>query len=125
MIGTQLYLVVSGTYAWLNWLTTVAIVAALLDQVITAVLSPFAFWTAGAAFAETPDWFTAAVLALAAVVVVLSCRPVRNTQMSGRPRDRTEAVAIQARVLACRDRLRRHEPPGDAARNPLVRLAKT
>ena len=38
MIATQLYLVVSGNYAWLNWVTIVACVAGLADPVLAAVL---------------------------------------------------------------------------------------
>jgi hypothetical protein len=68
MIGSQLYLVVSGNYAWLNWLTILAAVAAIADP-------------AGAgrgAFAATPEWFSATVLAISIVIVVLSWWPVRN-----------------------------------------------
>jgi hypothetical protein len=67
MIGTQLYLVVSGNYAWLNWLTILAIVAGLADPVRTT-----------STFEATPGWFTVAVLALAAIVAALSWWPVRN-----------------------------------------------
>jgi hypothetical protein len=34
MILTQLYLVVSGNYAWLNWLTILAAAAAIGDVVV-------------------------------------------------------------------------------------------
>jgi hypothetical protein len=67
MIATQLYLVVSGNYAWLNWVTILAIVAAVADPVRST-----------AAFEATPAWFTLAVLVLTIVVVVLSWWPVRN-----------------------------------------------
>jgi hypothetical protein len=67
MIGTQLYLVVSGNYAWLNWLTIIAAVAGFADPVVPA-----------GTFAPTPAWFTAAVVAVAAVITVLSWWPVRN-----------------------------------------------
>jgi MFS family permease len=69
MIGTQLYLVVSGNYAWLNWVTILAIVAALAD--------PFAT-TSVATFQPAPTWFNVAVAALVIVIVILSWRPVRN-----------------------------------------------
>jgi hypothetical protein len=69
MIGTQLYLVVSGNYAWLNWVTILAIVAALAD--------PFAT-TSGATFQPAPSWFNAAVAALVIVIAILSWWPVRN-----------------------------------------------
>ncbi len=72
MIGTQLYLVVSGNYAWLNWVTILAISAAFAD--------PF---RASAAFEATPAWFTIAVLVLAIAIVVLSWWPVRNMASPG------------------------------------------
>jgi hypothetical protein len=68
MIGSQLYLVVSGNYAWLNWLTILAAVAGIADP-------------AGAVpgtFAATPAWFGATLLAVSAVVIILSWWPVRN-----------------------------------------------
>ena len=40
MIGTQMYLVVSGNYAWLNWLTIVAASAAIGD----AIAAPATLW---------------------------------------------------------------------------------
>jgi Lipase maturation factor len=80
MILTQLYLVVSGNYAWLNWVTIVVMTAALADPVLTAaarLVNP-AFGAATPSFAATPVWFTGAVLVLTLVIVVLSWYPVRN-----------------------------------------------
>jgi hypothetical protein len=80
MILTQLYLVVSGNYAWLNWVTIVVMTAALADPVLTAaarLVNP-AFGAATPSFAATPVWFTGAVLMLTLVIVVLSWYPVRN-----------------------------------------------
>jgi hypothetical protein len=68
MIATQLYLVVSGNYAWLNWVTILAIVA--------AVANPGAM--AGSAFAPAPAWFNVAVAVLVVAIVILSWWPVRN-----------------------------------------------
>ena len=76
MIGTQLYLVVSGNYAWLNWLTILAAVAGISDPAVHAVL-PF-LPSSAAGFDPTPAWFAAVVLAVAALIVVLSWWPVRN-----------------------------------------------
>jgi hypothetical protein len=67
MIGTQLYLVVSGNYAWLNWVTIVAIIAAIADPIGPS-----------AGFEPAPAWFNAVVLVLTIVIVVLSWWPVRN-----------------------------------------------
>ena len=80
MLGTQLYLVVSGNYAWLNWVTIVVMTAALADPVIEAavrLVNP-AFHLGAAAFEATPPWFTALVALLALLVVILSWFPVRN-----------------------------------------------
>jgi len=74
MIGTQLYLVVSGNYAWLNWLTIIACVAAIADPAGLVIGGPFQ---------PTPAWFTALVIAMAALVVVLSWWPVRNMASPG------------------------------------------
>jgi hypothetical protein len=67
MIGTQLYLVVSGNYAWLNWVTILCIVAAIADPIAM-----------GTSYQPTSAWFGATVLVLGAVVVFLSWWPVRN-----------------------------------------------
>jgi hypothetical protein len=78
MIGTQLYLVVSGNYAWLNWLTIVAAVAGIADPVVRAVV-PTLWSPAGVgSFETTPAWFETAVIGVAAVIAVLSWLPVRN-----------------------------------------------
>jgi hypothetical protein len=79
MIGTQLYLVVSGNYAWLNWATIVVMTAAIADPAVHAVLPGVAAGGATAgALAPTPAWFSGLVIALAVVVIVLSWFPVRN-----------------------------------------------
>jgi hypothetical protein len=72
MIGTQLYLVISGNYAWLNWVTIVCIVAALANP-----------YPATMTFEPTPVWFSGAVLVLAAAIVILSWWPVRNMASPG------------------------------------------
>ena len=74
MIGTQLYLVVSGNYAWLNWITIVVLFAAVSDPVIGAML-PLA---RPAAVDPLPPWYAASVLVLSLVLLVLSYRPARN-----------------------------------------------
>jgi Lipase maturation factor len=79
MIATQLYLVVTGNYAWLNWLTIVAIVAGLDDGAIRAAIGA----GAPASFGPTPAWFSVLIVGLAAVVVVLSWWPVRNMASPG------------------------------------------
>ncbi|WP_035795799.1 lipase maturation factor family protein [Kitasatospora mediocidica] len=66
MVLTQLWLVASGNFAWLNWLT--------IALAFSAVELPHAASTAGAG----PLWFRGAVLAATALVVGLSYWPVRN-----------------------------------------------
>ncbi|HEY7736823.1 MAG TPA: lipase maturation factor family protein [Candidatus Limnocylindrales bacterium] len=78
MIATQLYLVVSGNYAWLNWVTIVVLTSALADPVVTSVI-PVALATS---FAPMPAWFLAAIFALSVLVIVLSRYPVLNLMSS-------------------------------------------
>ncbi|HEY2888394.1 MAG TPA: lipase maturation factor family protein, partial [Candidatus Limnocylindrales bacterium] len=75
MIATQLYLVVSGNYAWLNWVTIVALTAAIADPVVHSVVPALG---AASTFGPTPLWFSGLIVLLAITVVVLSWFPVRN-----------------------------------------------
>src|SRR3954452_24032501 len=74
MVLTQLYLVVTGNYSWLNWITIVALLAGLADSAIGAVLPQLT----RAQVEPAPLWFQAAAVAFAIVVAVLSYWPVRN-----------------------------------------------
>ncbi|MFF9282639.1 lipase maturation factor family protein [Streptomyces griseosporeus] len=69
MILTQLWLVLSGNFSWLNWITIVLAVAAIR-------------FPDGGAPASAPDtaplWFEVLVLAVAALLLFLSYRPVAN-----------------------------------------------
>jgi hypothetical protein len=67
MIATQLWLVLSGNFAWLNWITIVLAVPALQ-------LPADAPSVPGAA----PLWYEVVVLAVAALLLGLSYHPVRN-----------------------------------------------
>jgi hypothetical protein len=67
IVVTQSWLVLSGNFSWLNWLTLVLAFAAL------DLGAP-----AGRSLADPPGWHTALVLALFAFVAVLSWWPVRN-----------------------------------------------
>jgi uncharacterized membrane protein YhdT len=85
MVLTQLYLVVSGNYAWLNWVTIVALLAALADPVATFAIPWIRDVVAAAGgvvpdtpFAGPPAWFEVAVVLLTILVVALSYFPVRN-----------------------------------------------
>ncbi|WP_406440513.1 lipase maturation factor family protein [Streptomyces sp. NBC_01613] len=66
MIVTQLWLVLSGNFAWLNWITIVLAVSAL-DLPADAPSVPAA-----------PLWYEVVVLAVAALLLTLSYHPVRN-----------------------------------------------
>ncbi|MFF3492263.1 lipase maturation factor family protein [Streptomyces sp. NPDC002795] len=68
MIVTQLWLVASGNFAWLNWLAIV-LAASALD--LSALHTP-------PALPAAPLWYEIVVIALTAVVAALSYRPVRN-----------------------------------------------
>ncbi|MBW5251250.1 lipase maturation factor family protein [Streptomyces sp. P01-B04] len=68
MILTQLWLVLSGNFAWLNWLT-IALALSAVDW--TPVAEP-------PAQAGAPLWYEVVVIVVTALVVVLSYRPARN-----------------------------------------------
>ncbi|MFI6867762.1 lipase maturation factor family protein [Nocardia sp. NPDC050406] len=72
IVVTQLWLVLSGNFAWLNWITIV-----LACGVIGHSALPSAF-PEPPALADPPVWFTALVVAFVIVVVALSYWPVRN-----------------------------------------------
>jgi hypothetical protein len=80
IIVTQLWLILSGNFAWLNVLTIVLAVAALDDRLLHHLL-PVTHSVAH----TTPAWFDGLVLALVAMVALLSYWPVRNL-ISGRQR---------------------------------------
>ncbi|AXK37075.1 lipase maturation factor family protein [Streptomyces armeniacus] len=68
MVVTQLWLVASGNFAWLNWLTIVLALSALDTTPVTAPRT----------YGGTPVWYAVLVCAVTALVAVLSYRPVRN-----------------------------------------------
>lgn len=76
IIVTQLWLVVSGNFAWLNWLTILAAAAALSDDALAAVLPGSPELTPD--YAPTPIWFAVVVLTMTALMVYLSYWPARN-----------------------------------------------
>lgn len=81
MLGTQGYLVMSGNYAWLNVLTMVIALSAVPDAFFRAGLSRAGLSRASLALpavSATPAWFMVMVLALTALVAVLSYWPVLN-----------------------------------------------
>ncbi len=74
VIVTQLWLVASGNFAWLNWLTIVLAFSAIDNARwlrCSACPQP-------ATVPDTPLWFAVAVIAFSALAIVLSYWPVRN-----------------------------------------------
>ncbi|WP_217248879.1 lipase maturation factor family protein [Streptomyces sp. AC602_WCS936] len=66
MIVTQLWLVLSGNFSWLNWIT------------IVLALSAVRFPADPPSVAAAPLWYEVVVPAVAALLLFLSHRPVRN-----------------------------------------------
>ncbi len=82
IIVTQLWLVMSGNFSWLNWLTILLACSAIEQSAARKVL-PI---PVRAALPPPPTWFAALVLIFAATVLVLSYWPARN--MLSPPRQR-------------------------------------
>jgi hypothetical protein len=74
VIVTQLWLVISGNFAWLNWITIVLAVSAIDHSSVSAVLPV----TEPPPLPDPPTWFAGLVIAFTALTVVLSYWPVRN-----------------------------------------------
>ncbi|MTD53582.1 lipase maturation factor family protein [Amycolatopsis pithecellobii] len=74
MIVTQLWLIVSGNFSWLN-LLTITIAVSALDSHIMAFSRPD--------LTEPPRWYRIVVLVVAALVLALSYRPARNLVSRG------------------------------------------
>ncbi|MGW4479769.1 lipase maturation factor family protein [Rhodococcus triatomae] len=73
MIVTQLWLVASGNFSWLNWLAIVLACSVLPDSLVERIPA-----VSVAEPAPAPVWFTVTTWAVTAGVVVLSYWPVRN-----------------------------------------------
>ncbi|WP_049580307.1 lipase maturation factor family protein, partial [Streptomyces sp. SBT349] len=85
VIVTQLWLVASGNFAWLNWLTMILAVAAV-DGALAARHLPLP--SPPAHQPDAPAWFMALLLAATALVAFLSYRPVRNLLSSDQDMNR-------------------------------------
>ncbi|HEY6959386.1 MAG TPA: lipase maturation factor family protein [Candidatus Limnocylindria bacterium] len=72
VIGTQGWLVLSGNFAWLNWITMALAVASLDDAALGRVLP------ATHAQPGVPVWFGGIVLAYTLLILGLSYRPAKN-----------------------------------------------
>jgi heme/copper-type cytochrome/quinol oxidase subunit 4 len=81
VIATQLWLVISGNFAWLNVLTIVLAFSAVSDSFLHSVMPAFPLdWGSGD---DTPLWFLIVVLAVTLVLVILSYWPIRNLLSRG------------------------------------------
>jgi hypothetical protein len=73
IVVTQLWLVLSGNFSWLNLVTIVVAAACFDDEMLGRVVPG-----GGEALADPPGWHQALVVALGVAVVVLSWQPARN-----------------------------------------------
>lgn len=73
VVVTQGWLIVSGNFAWLNWLTLLLAFSAVSDDVLAPVID-----VTPPDYGPAPVWFVVAVLLMAAFVLVASYWPVRN-----------------------------------------------
>ena len=73
-ISQQLWLIISGNYSWLNWLTAILGIAGFSDEILHRGL-PF---LSTAMLHPAPLAFTVLLYALAALTLALSVRPVLN-----------------------------------------------
>jgi len=74
MVATQLWLVISGNFSWLNWVAIVLAFSAFDDSWLhRAIPLSWGHQTVGG-----PLWYVAVVLLVTALVVYLSWWPVRN-----------------------------------------------
>jgi len=80
IVATQVWLMLSGNFSWLNLLTVVVASSAVNGTLLHDVVPLKTPLQAGA-----PIWFSASVVALTTLVVALSYWPVRN-MFSGRQR---------------------------------------
>lgn len=80
IILSQLWLIVTGNFAWLNWITVVLAFAAVSDTSLRAVLPwlPSSDGAASDGSGSSPLWWTLLVLAVTAGLVLLSIRPLVN-----------------------------------------------
>ncbi|MFD8544669.1 lipase maturation factor family protein [Streptomyces sp. NPDC059649] len=75
IVVTQLWLIASGNFAWLNWLTILLALSAI-DGARAAHLLPLP--DPPTAFEPTPMWYVGMVIAVTALVCVLSYWPLHN-----------------------------------------------
>lgn len=73
IVLSQAYLIISGNYAWLNWLTLILAFSGFSDGFITQLVDVTVPDTAA-----VPLYFSGAIVLFAALVIYLSIKPVKN-----------------------------------------------
>jgi hypothetical protein len=73
IVVTQLYLVLSGNFSWLNWITIVCAVSAFDNSALRLVVPVHQ-----PALLQQPGWFQAVLVALTVLILILSFAPARN-----------------------------------------------
>lgn len=73
IMGTQFYLIVSGNYSWLNWMTLVLATSGLSDSFLQSIIS-----ISIPATTATPLWFWILIIIFAVAVIWISKGPVMN-----------------------------------------------
>lgn len=81
VIGTQLWLVATGNFAWLNWLTIVLAFCRISDPVLRQLIPGLPHQEGQPA--ETPIWWIVVVLSGTLLLAVLSIPALRNLFSSG------------------------------------------
>lgn len=74
VVVTQLWLVFSGNFAWLNWLT-ILLGCSVIDVSSAAAVLPI---PSQPALAAVPPWFAALVIVFSVLTVMMTYYPVRN-----------------------------------------------
>ncbi|PZE91756.1 lipase maturation factor family protein [Curtobacterium sp. MCBD17_008] len=74
---TQVWLVVTGNFAWLNWITLVLTFAAIDDRSVATVL-PFLQGIAETGPTATPAWFVGLTVVVGLLLLVLSWPSAKN-----------------------------------------------
>ncbi|HTZ12563.1 MAG TPA: lipase maturation factor family protein [Mycobacterium sp.] len=74
VVVTQLWLVLSGNFAWLNWLT-ILLGCSVIDVSSAAAVLPV---PRQPALAAVPPWFAALVIVFSVLTVMMTYYPVRN-----------------------------------------------
>src|SRR5207253_10609360 len=78
MVIHQLWLILSGNFAWLNWLTLAIAIAAFDNRLLQSVLP-----VSVPALQEPPVWLAALTTGATALILVLSYWPARNLLSRG------------------------------------------